>query len=156
MPFLSQICVIHIKCSVMLFSFLSSHRKYKEEQEKQSPNFMTCTQFTAKDAMKDWDIPQVSESLGRSPCPTFSLQIPNTDICKGSRVGSSATCFSIPHESMNILFPHTFKFLSWKTKFTYETWALVQTQPREMGGGKSTPLTWVRLSAVSRPTANAS
>lgn len=120
MPSLSKIYVMHVKFPLILLSFLSRHRNYKEGLEKQSSPFMIFGQSTMEDAMKDQSIPQFSKSLVRNPHPTFSLQIPTTGICKGSWVRSSATCLSIPRESMTTLLPHAFKFLSWKAKFIYE------------------------------------
>lgn len=60
-------------------------------------------------------------------------------MCKGSQVGSPAICLSIPHEPMTILFPHTSKFLSWKAKFTCETWAPGKPNPGKRAEGRQSP-----------------
>lgn len=64
---------MHVKSPLILLSFLSRHRNYEEEQEKQSFHFMIFGPSTVEDAMKDQSIPQVSQSLGGNPHPTFSL-----------------------------------------------------------------------------------
>lgn len=110
---------------------------------------MIFTQLIVEDAAKDQNISQSSQSLGRIPPPTFSLQIPTTDICKSSSVRSSATCLSIPHESMSSHFPQASKFLSWKAKFTYETWAPVQANPGTWAEGSQ--LNWHGFALVLFP-----
>lgn len=120
MSSLSKIYVMHITFPLILLSFLCRHRNDKKGQEKQSSPFMIFDQSTIEDARKDRSIPQVSQSLGRNPHPTFSLRIPTTGIWKDSWVRSSVTCLSISHESMTTLLPHAFKFLRCKAKFICE------------------------------------
>ena len=83
MPFLSKIYLMHVKGLVILSSVLSRHRKYKLEQEKQSPYFMIFVQSTVKDATEDQNIPEFSH--GKSPRPTLSPLIATNGICKGPK-----------------------------------------------------------------------
>lgn len=73
MPYLSKIYVMHVKFPLILLSFLSRYRNYKEEQEKKSSHFMIFGQSTMEDAMKIKVIHRSLNLLREPPLPTFSL-----------------------------------------------------------------------------------
>lgn len=121
MPFQGKIFTMYIGFLSFFFPFfLGTEKTWNSKKNKA----LTSQHLFHQPWKMLWRIKISQKSLSlleEIHTPTPLLLMPTTDICKGSGLRSFATCPNIPYKSMTVLFLPTFKFLSWKAMFTYET-----------------------------------